>query len=255
MRVRGLLAIVLLAVAGCASAPTEREPGDRFERVNRVAHGFNRGVDLVLMRPVAEVYKLGAEDRLPGKIRRRVSNFVTNLRGPIDISNNFLQGEFRRSFSGVGRLLVNSTIGLGGLFDLASKWGMPRHQEDFGQTFAKWGVPQGPYVVLPLLGPSSVRDVAGLVLGWQIHAGAQYDDISTRNGLLLLDLIHTRAEQLRFERQREVALDSYVQERGLYLRSRARAIRNEDSPDAFDYQSLLDESFENVNDAQSLGGK
>ena len=214
---------LLLALAGCATvgpgdSPSPAIPagdGDRFQRINRVTYRFNLAFDHKLLEPVADAY----ERRTPETVRNRVFNFFENLRGPIDISNNFLQGEFRHGFSGIGRLLVNSTIGLGGLFDVAAKLKMPRHAEDFGQTLAVWGVPPGPYVVLPFLGPSSVRDTVGLAFDWRINPLIQYDDTGERNALIIVQQIdaRTRWDSLYETELTGSADEDYSTTRNFYL--------------------------------------
>jgi phospholipid-binding lipoprotein MlaA len=181
-------------------------------------------LDRKLIEPTARVYAKGDRDRLPGKIRARVRNFFTNWLGPIDITNNLLQGQFKQGFSGVGRMLVNSTIGFGGLFDPASRWGMPRYPEDFGQTFASWGVPPGPYLYLPLFGPRNARDLVGLILDWQINPITQYDDTSTRNGLFVVGVIDRRTDAFPLDYQRERQPDPYIFDLDTYSDRRFRDI-------------------------------
>jgi phospholipid-binding lipoprotein MlaA len=192
---RSVIAVVLaaLAMTGCATIDTSTSLAekDRFERLNRASYRVHNGIDRVFIKPVARAY-----DALPNKLQNRVANFFDNLRGPVDVSNNLLQGKFKRGFSSLGRLIVNSTIGLGGLFDPAAKMGMPRYEEDFGQTLATWGVPSGPYLFVPVLGPSTARDLLGRVFDWQIDPVSQNDDTSTRNTLVVTREIEKRSEYL-----------------------------------------------------------
>lgn len=201
---------------------------DRLVRFNNASFATHNQIDRFLLRPVARGYAW-----LPGKVSRRVSNFFENLRGPIDISNNLLQGKPRHGFSGIGRLIVNSTIGLGGLFDPASRMGLPRHAEDFGQTLAVWGVPSGPYLFLPIIGPTTARDLAGLAADWQIGPITQYDDTSTRNSLIFVDLIVKRSEFLSDaeEGARDRADDEYNFVRSNYEQARDDSIFDGYPPD------------------------
>ena len=225
----GLLAASLIALAGCAGMDRtdfglER---DRFQPINQASHGFNSKLDRFLIRPSARTY-----DRIvPDKVQRRATNFFKNLRGPIDIANNLLQGKFKHGFSGVGRLLVNSTIGLGGLFDPAARMGLQRHAEDFGQTLAVWGVPSGPYLVLPVIGPGNARDLLGMALGWQLHPAAQYDDNGTRNSLVVLEIVDTRATLLVRDRSLDAAVDEYTHRRQVYELEREFEIHDGKPPE------------------------
>ena len=207
-------------LAGCAAVPPREPIGDRFEPFNRVSYRFDRMLDSNLIEPLAQVYSKGDPERLPGKVRKRVRNFFSNLRGPIDITNNFLQAKFKRGFSGVGRMLVNSTVGLGGLFDPASRWGMPQYQEDFGQTFATWGIPHGPYIYVPVFGPRSVRDLFGLALDLRLSPIIQYDDHSTRNSLFVVGVIDRRTDGFLLEYFRPLEDHSYEDDRDEYVNRR-----------------------------------
>ncbi|MGA2564146.1 MAG: VacJ family lipoprotein [Steroidobacteraceae bacterium] len=182
------------ALAGCAALPKgeKPDPRDRFERFNRGIYAFNTKVDHAVLRPVARGYvKI-----TPAPVRTSVHNFLDNLAYTKTIINDFLQGKWRDGGTDTARLLFNTTLGLGGLFDPASGAGLDRHHTDFGQTLGIWGVHSGPYLMLPILGPSTVRDALGLLpdeyttlpayirpvwIPWTI-AGAQAVDI--RVGLL-----------------------------------------------------------------------
>lgn len=231
-----LASVTMIAISGCASVPARQPLNDPIKGINCAIYRGNTALDRALIRPLARTYMRGDKDKLPGKLRRRVSNFFDNLRGPIDISNNFLQGKFKRGFSGIGRLLVNSTIGLGGLFDPAARWGMPEYTEDFGQTLATWGVPPGPYLVLPVLGPSSVRGLFGIFFDWQLSPITQYEVRSTRYGLYALRIVENRAGLLTRDYTLELQYDEYI-----YLRE---AYATESFNDAFyDGDAPTDFSF------------
>jgi len=191
LRLLPLLLTLILSACANIEAGVSLADKDRFERINQASYKVHSGLDRGLIKPVARGY-----DALPEKVQGRVSNFFANLQGPIDISNNLLQGKFKRGFSGIGRLLVNSTIGLAGLFDPASRMGMPRYREDFGQTLAVWGVPSGPYLFVPIIGPTTARDLLGKVFDWQIDPVAQNDDTSTRNTLVVGREIERRSRFL-----------------------------------------------------------
>lgn len=227
--------MISLAVCagGCATfdEPDTVRRGDRFEPINRITHKFNTGLDRLIVKPAARGY-----DRvIPEPVDRRVRNFFANLRAPLDITNNFLQGKFAHGFSGIGRLVVNTTVGLGGLFDPAAKIGMPRHAEDFGQTLAAWRLPSGPYIVLPVLGPSNLRDIVGLAVDWQLDPLVQHEDTSERNSLVTIRLIVARAELLSSERNREIAFDEYIYLREAYLQQRLYELYDGDPPADEDY--------------------
>lgn len=251
---RSLLAFLTLAVCACANhRPRDAgaevgaaNGGDPFEPINRVAYRFNTGLDHALVKPLADVYTADSGNRpVLRALRARIGNFFDNLRGPIDISNNLLQGKFKRGFSGIGRMIVNSTVGLGGLFDPAKRWGMPRYPEDFGQTLASWGIPAGPYLVLPLLGPSNLRDTLGLAFDWQLNPVYRYDDTSTRNGLIILREIDTRS---RWPAIYESELESspsryrYSTTRSFYEQEREYQIFDGDPPDDWNDFDLPPES-------------
>jgi len=213
------VALLALAVSACASIEADRSlvEKDRFRNLNEVSFNLHERIDGAMIRPVARGY-----DALPDKLTNRVGNFFNNLHGPVDIANNLLQGKLKRGFSGVGRLLVNSTIGLGGLFDPASRMGLHQHREDFGQTLAVWGVPSGPYIFVPVIGPTTARDLVGRIFDWQIDPVAQNDDTSTRNTLVVAREIERRADLLtdategaldRARNRYVYVLDAYEQNR------------------------------------------
>jgi phospholipid-binding lipoprotein MlaA len=172
--------------------------------------------------------------------------------------NNLMQGEFKRSASDLGRFLINSTLGVAGLWDHASKMGLEKHDEDFGQTLAVWGVDSGPYLMLPILGPSTVRDfgadLSGFVIGevseqdgdhwdWNSNPLKRIDHIPTRNQLLLMELVDKRAGLLEFEDQLSNAADEYAFVRDVYLQNRKFKVYNGDMPleDEFECEDEMSE--------------
>jgi len=172
--------------------PAASDNRDPFEGFNRAMYTFNEWFDRYFLKPVSRAYRAV----LPSPIRTGIGNFFNNLREPIVIMNDLLQGKFRQALSDSGRFLVNTTIGIAGLFDPAKHMGLPGHKEDFGQTLAVWGVGEGPYLVLPFLGPSNVRDTAGIVVDWQVYPPNRMEERSTRDKLLVLEVIDDRARLL-----------------------------------------------------------
>ena len=162
------LLFLLVVVAGCATqtngpeaaAPEENEFNDPFEDVNRKIFDFNQVVDRHVLVPVAKAYR----DALPDVVRDSIRDFLNNLRDPLIFANDTLQLDLKRASETAVRFVLNSTVGIGGLFDVAGKWGqLPFHEDDLGITFGAWGIPAGPYLVIPVLGPSDPRDLVGTV--------------------------------------------------------------------------------------------
>ena len=209
----------LIVLSSCATAPAtdEQAPNvDPLESLNRPIYQFNNVVDKILFRPVATGY----DYVMPGFARTGVSNFFENVTYPVVIINSFLQGEFAQGASDTGRFLVNSTVGIGGLFDPATPLGLEEHREDFGLTFAKWGIPSGPYVVVPLLGPRTFRSGIGTLADIQVNPLIQWDNSSARDKLLILWTIDTRANLLPLDDTIDEAFDPYVFVRDAYLQNR-----------------------------------
>ena len=183
---------------------------------------FNRAVDKNVVRPIARGY-----DRfVPEPIDKGFRNFFHNLRAPLDIVNNWLQGKAVPGFADLGRFLLNSTAGIGGIFDPATKIGLERHPEDFGQTFAVWGVPSGGFLMLPLLGAGTIRDWGAWGLDNQLDLLVEYDDSSVRDKLLLWRYLSDRAVLLPAEPTLEESFDEYVFVREAYLQNRLYEIRD-----------------------------
>jgi phospholipid-binding lipoprotein MlaA len=226
MQFRPILLALLCAglLPACASLPSgERDPRDPFERFNRSMYRFNDTLDRNVARPVARGYvKI-----TPAPVRTGIGNFFRNLNSVTVIVNDVLQLKPKEFFSETARLLVNSTIGIGGLFDPATQIGLPAGDEDFGQTLGRWGVNSGPYVVLPALGPSSVRDTVGLV-GDQFTDPKYYlvEDMWVSAGLTVMALIDTRAGLLGTDHVLQEAFDPYVFMRNAYLQLRERQVQD-----------------------------
>ena len=230
-----LLALVLAACSGRQVQPSDPER-DPWENWNRKVHAFNSGVDRAIMRPVARGY----DAVMPDAPQRGVRNFFRNLSYPVTFLNLLLQGKFEASANATGRFLVNSTLGVFGFFDVASRGGLERYDEDFGQTLATWGWKDSRYLVMPFIGPYTVRDFLGRSFYGYFHPISyrirEYDDYS----LLLIDLVTLRAELLPLQPQIDAANDPYILIRDVYLQNREYAIYDGDPP-APDYDALLEE--------------
>lgn len=223
---RGALAAVLgaLLLSGCASTPgMGSDPRDPFEGYNRSMFAFNDALDRNVLKPVATTYA----DYLPEFVRIGVNNFFGNLGDVWTAVNNYLQLKPVPATQDVARVIFNTTFGLAGLIDFATPMGLPKHEEDFGQTLAVWGVKSGPYLVLPFFGASTVRD--GLAKPVDLYADPlnQFDSEAFRNGGRVLRVVDTRAELLGASTLLEdVALDRYQFLRDAYLQRREWRIRD-----------------------------
>lgn len=214
-------AIAVLALAGASGCASTSE-SDPLEPFNRAVYGFNEGVDHALVRPVATVYR----DHVHEEIRGRVRNFFSNI-GDLFIGvNDMLQGNFRHGVEDWARFTFNSTIGLFGLHDVASEMGLEKRNEDFGQTFGRWGIGEGVYVVLPILGPSTARDAVGTALDLYADPLFEARPIALRNSAIALRFTNTRADLLDASQLlEEAALDEYAFVREAYLQHRRSLIR------------------------------
>jgi phospholipid-binding lipoprotein MlaA len=240
---KGITTVVaMLTISGlsaCANTPPHEDVSDPLEPVNRVIDTVNDKLDRAVIKPTAQVY----QKVVPDQGRQSITNFFNNLLEVNTIANDLFQGKGHRGLTATGRFVVNSTLGLGGLFDPATQMGLTRHDEDFGQTLGYWGVGEGWYVVLPLLGPSTVRDTAGLTVDYQIGRIAQYDDVRVRNSLWGLRLVDSRANLLSASKIRDTAaLDSYLFTRQAYRQLRWSRIHDGNPPPVpFDYDEYEDE--------------
>ena len=213
----GVLALVV--VSGCASLPdgASRDPRDPWEGYNRSMFRFNDAVDTAVLKPVATAYR----DVVPQPVRTGVGNFFGNLSDAWSFVNNVLQGQGEGAYNSMVRFSVNTVLGIGGLFDIASEAGIQRKKQDFGQTLGRWGVPTGPYLMLPFWGPSTVRDASGMVVDAFGYPANTMDDVRWRNSLYALRVVNRRAELLTAgDVLDSVALDKYSLIRDVYLRSR-----------------------------------
>lgn len=205
-------------LAGCASSSA-----DPFEDFNHKTASFNTGFDTIVLKPAAKGYS----EVLPTPVQTAVTNAFANLSDPWTAINQLLQGRVKLAASDTGRFLLNSTAGVGGLFDVATPLGLARHQEDIEQTLGVWGVPQGPYVVLPLLGPSSGRGLISQYFGFfgqDIAQPLRYvDDVPVRNSLFFTQLVSMRAGLLATPAI-PPQMDRYAVMRDLYLRGREQQV-------------------------------
>lgn len=227
MRILSVLCLAVL-VTGCATAP-QTSARDPWEGFNRSVYQFNEKVDLVVVKPVAEVY----QNITPQPVRTGVKNFFGNLSDVWSTVNSALQLKPAQTLDNLLRVLINSTLGLYGVLDIATEIQLERHTEDFGQTLGHWGVPSGPYLVLPLMGPSTLRDTASLSVDTQGNLARQLEHVPTRNSLLFTSAVDKRARYLGAgERLDELALDKYIFVRDVYLQKRLSDVWDGDPPDA-----------------------
>jgi phospholipid-binding lipoprotein MlaA len=224
--IRGLVILLVAMVSGCATGP-ERDPRDPLEPMNRAVYKFNDTFDQAIATPVASAYR----DVLHVEIRSRVSNFFSNVQDIFIGVNNLLQGKLQEGVEDWARFAFNTTFGLLGIHDVASDMGLEKHNEDFGQTFGRWGVGSGPYLILPFLGSSTLRDTAGTAVDYYFAPLAEARPIALRNSLYGLYLINTRAEYLDASSLLEqAALDRYIFQRDAYLQRRRSLIYDGSPP-------------------------
>lgn len=219
------ICFVAALLAGCASEPAG-QADDPLQPVNRVTFQFNQKADHYVIRPIAQGYQKAT----PQFVRTGVTNFFNNLFYPQTIVNDFLQAKFERGGKDIGRLLVNSTFGILGVFDVAKYWGMPKHDEDFGQTLGYWGVQPGWYLVLPLLGPSDVRDGVGMAADLPLDPLFYSNDSTVTWSLFGLYAVNTRAMLLKADQFIQNALDPYLFVRDAYLQHRRSQVYDGNPP-------------------------
>jgi len=210
--------VLICSASGCATLPpgSVRDPRDHFERFNRAMFEFNTALDHAVMRPVARAYV----ERVPGPIRTGVSNFLTNLHYTTTIGNDILQARFRDFAGDVARLVVNTTLGIGGLLDPASALRLARHDRDFGQTLGEWGVHTGSYLVLPLLGPSDVRDAIARVPDRYMTVDGIVNDTTLSLSLFGVGAVDERANALPADNAINSAFDPYAFVRSAWFQLR-----------------------------------
>ncbi|WP_185804759.1 MlaA family lipoprotein [Pontivivens nitratireducens] len=223
----------LFVMSACTGDTTDQTSliADPLEPANRGIHAFNKGVDTVVLRPASQVY--GAV--LPEPVERTVENFIGNLALPGDIINNTLQGDTVALGDNLGRFLMNTTLGFGGLLDIAGEAGIPRHPADFGQTLAGYGVAEGPYVELPIFGPSTARDATGTVVDFVLNPFTWSESDTAEEVLItsgVVDAIDTRddlgpvLDGILYESE-----DSYSAAKTAYIQNRRAFVNGTDSGD------------------------
>lgn len=229
--------LTILLLSGCASKTfTPTDPViDPWENYNRKIHAFNMGIDRAVLLPIARGY----DKIMPDAPQRGVRNFFRNLAYPVTFLNLILQGKIKYSIEATGRFVINTTVGVLGFFDVATKSGIPQFDEDFGQTLAVWGWKDSRYLVMPFLGPFTVRDAMGRSFYGYFHPisyAAREKDIYWP---IPVDLVTLRAELLPFQPDIEAASDPYILVRDVYLQNREFKIYDGDPP-APDYDALLE---------------
>jgi len=229
-----LLSLLLAGCAGTQNRHTDPE-NDPWEGFNRKVYAFNDGLDKVV-RPVA----VGYDKIMPDPFQRGVGNFFRNLDAPVTIVNQVLQGKFRQGGSTIGRFLLNSTVGLLGFFDVATKVGMPYYNEDLGQTLAKWGYEDSRYLMLPFFGPSTFRDGTGRLADSYYHPVGRAIHGNNEWGLWIFRGIDQRARFLEQDAELEQAYDPYVLMRDVWLQNRQYQIYDGDPP-MTDYDLYLED--------------
>ncbi len=218
------LALLAFVLGGCATGPDRRDP---FENFNRGVTRFNDELDGAIFKPVATAY----QENMPVPARKAVNNVFSNLGDVWSMINSALQFKLQHTAESLMRVSVNTVFGFYGVLDVASEMGLERHREDFGQTLGRWGVPSGPYLVLPVLGPSTVRDSAALTIDRRGDLVRDIDPTSARNATYALRAVDTRASLLRAGRLLdEVSLDRYTFTRDAYLQRRRAEIFESESP-------------------------
>ena len=218
-----LLTAVVTVASGCATVPSgaAASKDDPWESFNRKVFVFNEAVDEAVLKPVATAYR----DVVPQLVRTGISNVLSNIGDVWSAANHLLQGKIHSGLDTGMRVLVNTVFGLGGLLDVATEVGLTRQREDFGQTLGRWGVGPGPYVVLPLLGPSTLRDTGALVLDLQASASSLATNSNASLGITTLEVVNLRSSLLAATKLLdEVALDKYSFVRTAFLARRLDAV-------------------------------
>jgi len=227
------LGLTLALLQGCASTRTvASDPRDPFETANRQIYAFNDRLDTAVVRPVAQVWA----ERVPNVVRAGVRNVLGNLGDVWTTVNAALQLKGQATAESAMRVAVNSTLGIYGLFDIASEAGLEKRREDLGQTLGRWGVPSGPYLVLPVFGPSSLRDLAAMPVDWQASPGQYFPSGNPRAAVALVNVTETRAGLLRAtDAIRQASLDPYSFVRDAWLQKRENDVYDGNPPPHFDY--------------------
>lgn len=243
-----VLMLFSILISGCASIKSDN-PQDPLEKINRPIYKFNRGLDKIILKPLAKGYKAIT----PDPVEKGVSNIYENLSDIITSVNGLLQGKVKQSGSDLLRVVVNSTVGLVGIFDVASSWGLDKHDEDFGQTLGYWGIKPGPYVMLPFLGPSDFRDVWGVAGDYPLNPVIYSDNVRLKNSVSGMRVIDKRASLLEYDNQLEEAIDEYAFIRDAYLQNRQYKVFDGNPPEDDDWfkdEDLEDDCLEDDCDTE-----
>jgi len=226
-----VVAAALTAGVSCAPIPGPRHPSDPWERMNRGTFGFNEGADRWVIAPVAK----GMDFILPDPVERSIRKFFDNSMIPIHFTNALLQFKLVSAFEDLTRFVVNTTIGVAGFFDPATHFGLEAHREDFGQTLGYWGVPPGPYLVLPIMGPSNPRDTVGLIADQAALVYPWFVPFYVSSAIGVGEKLNRRSLALdSIAAERKAALDYYVAVRNAYLSYRENQIRDREEDEADD---------------------
>ena len=228
-----ILTYTFLLTTGCASNQLHHtEHNDPLESYNRVMYSINDTVDSAILKPVSQGYNFV----VPSLVSKGISNFFSNLDDINVVVNDLLQFKLMQALHDASRFAINSTVGLVGIVDVASNYGFIKHNEDFGQTLGSWGMNTGPYIVLPLFGPSDLRDTIGLI-GDSIYTNSigHVDDIAARNAFIITDTVDSRAGLLSAEKIiDEAAFDKYTFVKDAYLQRRQNLVYDGEPPEKFD---------------------
>lgn len=230
-------AFCLLTMGGCATYPVGHPISDPWENYNRTIYKFNDTIDRYALKPVAKGYQFIA----PSFVEKGVSNFFSNIDDVSVTINDLLQGKFAQAAQDSWRFLLNSTIGIGGLFDVATPLGLEKHREDFGQTLGKWGVAEGPYVMLPFLGPATIRSSGGRVVDWATDPLTYVTPEWARLSLVGGEFVDQRAQLLEASGLLESAFDPYTFLRDAYITNRRQLAYDDNFPEAEDNVDEHDE--------------
>ena len=228
---KAIILVMVVVLGACASTQQNERVAriDPLEPMNRTVFTFNENLDQYVVKPAAEAYKFV----LPDTVRRGVTNFFSNIGDIFVAANNLLQAKPKEAASDIGRFLVNSTIGILGFFDVATDLGLDKHSEDFGQTLGVWGLSDGPYVVLPLFGPSTVRDTVGLAVDLKTDFVLNTNQLNSdeRVGVTAVKVLDKRANLLDAGQLLEdAAFDKYSFLRDSYLQRRRNQVYDGDPP-------------------------
>ena len=223
----GLAVAILLAVLPAAPAAAAAKPNDPLEKLNRATYAFNDAFDRMLARPAARAYKAA----VPVPARNAVSNFFGNLYYPVVIINQALQGKLKTAGSDTARFIVNSVVGIGGFLDPATRWGFASHDEDFGQTLGWWGVPAGPYLVLPALGPSDFRDAPSVLADRYLSPTYYQNSRALEYGLFVMSELDKRTQLLATDAALKAAFDPYTFIRNAYITRREYLVHDGNVPE------------------------